>query len=106
MSLLTVQSNKRYAVRRPVNLDPSGDDSRRALLIEVSLEGCRISNLDAGEFETGQSATVEIGGFGRLAATVRWAHDAVMGLRFDPPLHYDALGELIMMCREEATAPN
>lgn len=70
------------------------------LLIEISLEGCRISNLGSGEFETGQATTLEIGGFGKLSATVRWSHDQVMGLRFDNPLHSDGLGRLLAMCRD------
>jgi len=105
VSLFVIRSNKRYAVRRAVSLDHPGDNCAEGLLIEISQEGCRISSLDAREFAMGQPATVEICGFGKLTATVRWAHDAVMGLRFDAPLHNDVLGQLITMCRDgdEAT---
>jgi len=86
-------------------LDQAGQSPLDGLLIEISQEGCRISNLGSGAFVMGQAAIVEIDGFGNLPATVRWSHDKVMGLRFDCPLHTEALGRLIAMCRGETSVP-
>lgn len=105
MSILVIRTQKRYAVRRSARLRNAGVRAQDGLLIEISLEGCRISNIDDRAFSVGQVATVGIDGFGDLEAHVRWAHDGFVGLRFLSPLHMPALDRLIGSCRAEAGAP-
>lgn len=102
MSILVIRTSKRFAVCRPAKVG-TGAKPLKGLLIELSQEGCRISNIAAG-FETGQLTTIRIDGFPPMDGTVRWARDGSVGLRFTTPLHKPALDSLIAACRHVATA--
>ena len=102
MTILIIRKHQRFAVRHQVSLVGAEVRPRSGLLVEVSLEGCRLalsgsnaSNAIAVE----QPVSVRIGGFGTVKATVRWAGDGSVGLRFDAPLHNAELGQLIEVCR-------
>lgn len=105
VSTLVIRTHKRFAVRRQARLSGDGERPQDVLLIEISLEGCRISNVDAGAFRAGQVATVEIDGLAGIEAQVRWAHDGLVGLRFLRPLHLRALYHLIGACRAGPDSP-
>ncbi len=74
------------------------------LLIELSLEGCRISNVDERKLGIGEVVTVRIEGEEPLDGCVRWLGDRTLGLRFVRPLHVPALDRLIRSCRGEIHA--
>ncbi len=101
MSILVIRASKRFAVRRQARLCKAGAELLDGLLIEISLEGCRISNVEHNRFAIGQTATVQIDGIDDIEGRVRWAHDGFVGLRFTRPLHMAALGLLIGSCRRE-----
>ncbi|OCC22772.1 hypothetical protein MB02_15295 [Croceicoccus estronivorus] len=102
MTVLYIRAHKRFAVRRMVSLSRSDCNAISGLLIELSLQGCRISNLGQSvEFETGQLVTLEIDGFDPITGAVRWAHDGLAGLRFDQSLHPNTLENLIRHCRTD-----
>lgn len=103
MAILTIRKHQRFAVRQDVNLVSAGSRSRSGLLVEVSLEGCRLALPGSRAFAVEQPVAVRIGGFGLLKATVRWTGDGFVGLRFDAPLHTAELGEIIDICRPAAT---
>ncbi len=69
------------------------------LLIEVSLEGCRISNVNSDMFAFDDCVDVEISGWKSFGACVRWQHDGMIGLRLMQPLHNGELIELVNLCR-------
>ena len=54
MTVLTIRSHRSYAVRQPVNLRKPGGRAATGLMIELSSEGCRISNLARGQFAVGE----------------------------------------------------
>ena len=71
------------------------------MLVEVSLEGGRLSLSGSSAFVVEQPVMVRIGGFGNVQARVRWAGEGFVGLRFDAPLHNAELDLLLQACRPE-----
>ncbi len=103
MTVLTIRSHKRYAVRRPVQLGKPGDAPAKGLLIELSSEGCRISNLGRRDYTIGEPVTVELGELS-LGGRIRGMHDGIAGVRLEHPLFPSQLGELIALDRGLAQA--
>lgn len=103
MTVLTIRAHRRYAVRQPVRLGKPDGDRARGLLIELSSEGCRISNLDRRDYAIGEEVTVELGELS-LGGRIRWAHDGIAGVRLDQALYPNELGELIARDRGYAEA--
>lgn len=98
MTVLTIRAHKRYAVRQQVRLAKSGDVAAKGLLIELSSEGCRISNLGRRDYIIGEPVTVELGEVS-LGGRIRWMHDGIAGVRLERPLYPSQLGELIALDR-------
>lgn len=101
MSVLVIRAHKRFAVRSAARVSSNDKRARRGLLIELSLDGCRISNLGSEDFALNQLVTVKVDGFEPLDGHVRWSSDGVVGLRFATPLHIAGLDLLIRTCRGE-----
>ncbi|HEX8059013.1 MAG TPA: PilZ domain-containing protein [Novosphingobium sp.] len=98
--LLTIRAHKRYAVCSKVRVRKEGKRGIDGLLIELSLDGCRISNVGkAGSFALGDPLTVRVEGTDPIEGRVRWANESTVGLRFDRPLHIAGLQDLIQLCR-------
>jgi len=95
VSVLVIRANKRFAVRRSVMLREPGGRKRGGLMIELSSEGCRISNVDSRAYTIDQELTLDLGQGKRLGGRVRWAHDGFVGLKFAAALRQVELGELI-----------
>ena len=98
MTVLFIRKHKRFAVRRMVALSV-GEELRRGLLVEVSLEGCRIGGIDTQGLAVGDIVDLRIHGFGTLRAEVRWTQPGVAGLHLAQALHIPELNELIRLCR-------
>jgi len=94
MTVLTIRSHKRYAVRQPVRLGKSDANPVSGLMIELSSEGCRISSLARPAFSVGEPVTVEIDEL-KFHGRIRWAHDGVAGVRLDSPLFSNELSDLV-----------
>ena len=94
MAVLTIRAHRRYAVRQPVRVGRPGDALSKGLLIELSSEGSRISNLDRCDYTIGEEVTLELGELS-LGGRIRWAHDGIAGVRLDRALYPNQLGELI-----------
>src|SRR5258708_453343 len=73
MNILTIRKHKRFAVRRKANLVGAGGRPMPGLLIELSLEGCRMGFASSAKLAIGQQVKVRIGGFDDFRAEVRWA---------------------------------
>jgi len=71
------------------------------LLIEMSLEGCRVSNVISHKFAAEDVIDVEIDGLTSFSARVRWQHDKIVGLRLLQPFHSGELAGLVTFCRNE-----
>jgi hypothetical protein len=82
-----------------------GEDSKRrgGLMIELSCEGCRISNAESGAFTTDQPVTIDLGDEERLDGRIRWAHDGFVGIKFARALRPAEFGELLAASRASAS---
>jgi hypothetical protein len=94
MTVLTIRAHKRYATRQRVRLRAGRAKAVEGLLIELSAEGIRISNLGPARFEIGQPITVEIGDCD-YQGLVRWSHDGLAGVRLDRALHCQEIAGLL-----------
>jgi len=103
MTVLTIRAHRRYAVRQPVRLRRDGEKALSGLMIELSSEGIRISNLGRPGLTVGEEVTVDVEG-SKLHGYIRWTHDGIAGVRLGRALHPAQLGELIARGRGEAAA--
>jgi hypothetical protein len=86
-------------VRQPIWLRKSLDGLEvSGLLIELSTEGCRISNLGCAEFSTGDAVTVQLDSV-TLTGRIRWTRQGIAGVRLDTPLNAKRLSELVEEAR-------
>lgn len=105
MSVLVIRKHSRFAMCCQAILRKSSGKGRNALLVEVSLDGCRLSNLGKSQIEVGERASVRIDGFGMVEGVIRGAKDGFVSLRFDRPLFTADLNRLIQTCRVERAEP-
>ena len=103
MTVLTIRAHRRYAVRQPVRLGKPGAKPISGLMIELSSEGIRVSNLGRPGLTIGEPVTVEIGE-SKFHGKIRWTHDGIAGVRLDNALYSTQLGELIALGRNETFA--
>lgn len=99
VTVLIIRSSKRFAVRRPVTLRAAPPKPLGGLMIELSSEGCRISNADSTAYMIDQEVTVELDGGECLPGRVRWAHDGFVGVKFTQPLRHSELAGLLEVSR-------
>ena len=104
MSVLGNRTSRRFAVRSKARLKSGRRRAVSGLLIELSLDGCRISNVDNARFAVGETARIELDGFEPLDGLVRWSQDGLVGLRFARSLSAAALQSLLHSCRPQAAA--
>lgn len=100
MTLLTIRSTRRYAVRHPVHLAKDGAKELSGLLIELCSEGCRISGLGACDLAEGEEVCVKLGAR-HMEGFVRWARNGVAGVRFAQALFERQISELIAEDRQD-----
>ena len=65
------------------------------MLIELSLEACRVSTSQHDQLEPDMPVTIEISGFGDIHGRVFSANDRVLVIRFAAPINSAALHELV-----------
>lgn len=99
MSVLIIRAHKRFAVRSAVRVRHAAGPALSGLLIEASLEGCRVSGVDSRRFAFNDEIEMEIAGWTPLLGLVRWAHSGMIGLKLVKPLHNGELNALLAMCR-------
>jgi hypothetical protein len=103
VSIFTIRAHKRFAVCHKVRLGKPKRRGLDGLLIELSLDGCRISHASTpARFVLEDDVVLDVGGAAPIAARVRWLNDGVIGLRFTTPLHNIGLESLIRLCRGQA----
>ncbi|MEJ5979424.1 PilZ domain-containing protein [Novosphingobium sp. PS1R-30] len=102
MTVFTIRAHKRFAVCRKIRLGKSGRRGVDGLLIELSLDGCRISHASKTDsFALDEPIVLRISGADPIESHVRWLREGVVGLRFARPLHNAGLEALIRLCRSE-----
>jgi hypothetical protein len=101
MSVLTIRAYKRYATRLPVTLRREGRKTVSGLLIELSQQGARISNLGRSKFEAGDAVVITAASDIAIEGTIRWAHDGLAGVRLDRSLHLPEMRDLLELNRRK-----
>ena len=104
MSVLTIRAHRRYALRMPARLKGEGRKPAPCLLIELSQQGARLSNIDALRFQPGDSVKLVTECGKELECTIRWAHDGRAGVRLDQSLHAPELSEMLTLNRSDYAA--
>ena len=99
MSVLTIRSHKRFAVRRSINLHETSGGKRGGLMIELSSEGCRISGVNSLAYTIDQQLTLDFGEDERISGWVRWAHDGFVGVKFASALRPAELTSMLEVSR-------
>lgn len=100
MSVLSIRANKRYATRLPVKLRRQGRKAASGLLIELSQQGARISNLRHARYEVGDAVKIIAPGNVEISGTIRWAHDGLAGIRLDSWLQAPEMRALLELNRD------
>ena len=101
MSILVIRQHARYAVCRRAQLSRPDSKAVSGLLVELSVHGCRLGNIDERRFLLDETVTLKIPGFDGFEGQVRWVGEGVVGLRFRNPFRSAALERLIRACRGE-----
>ena len=100
MTVLIIRAHKRFAVCRKARLGGSAD-AVHGLLVELSLDGCRLGNVDVSAFTEQDVVIIHVEGAEPFRATVRWRGERTLGLRLVRPFHVAELDHLIRTCRGE-----
>ena len=103
MSILVIRQHARYGVCRKAQLARPEQRSVTGLLVELSLHGCRLGNIDERRFSLDETVTLNIPDFDGFEGQVRWVGTGVVGLKFRNPLRAPALERLIRAYRGEAS---
>lgn len=101
MAVFTIRKYQRFAVRRAASLHCPKKRHKNGLLVEVSLDGCRLGIAESLNFAVGAVLNLRLDGFDDLKAEVRWSGNGYLGLRFIQALHVADLDRLIRACRPE-----
>lgn len=101
MTVLVIPRHKRFAVRHKVQLRNVRGKALAALLIEISLQGCRVNALGHEQLEVDQPVTIEIEGFGDIQGRILSSGDKILGIRFVRPIQGAALHELVWSANGE-----
>lgn len=104
MTVLTIRAHRRYALRMPAQLQSESGKPARCLLIELSQDGLRISNLGERKLEPGEAVTLDMQCGKTMPGKIRWARDGVAGVLLDQPLHLPEMSEIIHADRRETAA--
>ncbi|RJY08776.1 PilZ domain-containing protein [Aurantiacibacter aquimixticola] len=104
MSVLTIRAHRRYALRTPAQLKRTGRKAAKCLLIELSQQGARLSNLGQSEFLAGDIVTLVTDCGKALEGTIRWAHDGRAGVTLNRAMHMPEMSALIDASRKDMVA--
>lgn len=104
MTVLVIREHTRFAVCRKARVGREGRRAGNALLIELSVGGCRLSNLGNRAFTLEETVELRIDSHAPIAGRVRWSRDGTIGLRFVQPLSFAALDRLVRLCRDSDPA--
>lgn len=104
MAPLVIREHSRFAVSRKANVRHDQGNSTDALLVELSLDGCRLGNVPEDALAPGATVSVDVKGATPLSGTVRRRIDGSLSVKFSKPLHTFELSKLIGLCRGEASS--
>lgn len=94
MTVLTIRSCTRYAVRQDALIRCPNGVRTKGLLIELSQQGGRISGLGSTNFTNGDIVFLEMDDH-VLPSVVRWTNPGLIGVRFEKALYSAELSALL-----------
>ena len=94
MTVLTIRSCTRYAVRQAALIRCPNGVRTKGLLIELSQQGGRISGLGSTNFTNGDTVFLEVDDR-VLPSVVRWTNPGLIGVRFEKALYSAELSALL-----------
>ena len=100
MNVRAIRLHQRFAVRRKVLSVRGRGRPVEGLLVELSLNGCRVSGLGRHRFVMEGPIRVILPGFVPLEGKVRWLGEGTVGVRFVQPLTTAGLAELLSAARD------
>lgn len=95
MTVLTIRSSTRYAVRQAALITCPNGVRTKGLLIELSQQGGRISGLGSTNFTNGDIVFLEMDDR-VLPSVVRWTNPGLIGVRFEKALYSAELTALLI----------
>lgn len=97
MNQFTLRAHRRYAHNLPVELcgtdRASATGTSDGLLIEISLESARISQLHANPYQPGDVVMVQTPCGKQREARISWTRAGLAGVKFERALHLQELGD-------------
>lgn len=103
MAPLVIREHSRFAVSHKANVRHAQGDSTDALLVELSLDGCRLGNVPEDTLAPGSAVSVDVNGATPLSGTVRRRIDGSLSVKFSKPLHTFELTKLLGLCRGDTS---
>lgn len=95
MAVPPIPRHKRFAIRQNVRLRAGNGEPVSGMMIEVSLDGCRIGALGQHPYRAEQVVTVEVERFGDFRGIIRSAGEHSLAIRFAQPVPSAELQELV-----------
>ena len=98
-------TRRRYAFCMPVEIERTSPATERGLLIELSQDCARISQLTCGDYEDGEQVTILATPERRICGAIRNTGNGVARVRLDRPLTSTELYQLVERNRQQQAAP-
>ncbi|MBH5322392.1 hypothetical protein [Aurantiacibacter sediminis] len=109
MAQFFARAHRRYAHNLPIELQPAemlADSAKAAgLLIEISQECARVSQLECETYKPGDIVTVTTPCGKSRTARVRWTRATIAGLRFEEALRLQELTDWLASRRLSSDGP-
>jgi hypothetical protein len=105
MAKFEARSHRRYAFRMPVELERGTRARARGLLIELSQDCARISQLSRGKYQEGDRVVILASPERQISGTIRFAYNGLAGIRLDQPLAQPELHDLVVLNRKRQDEP-
>ncbi len=93
MNTMLARAHRRYALHLPVELRSDTASKNSGLLIEISQEHARISQLERDAYQPGDPVTVRTPCGMKRHGHIRWTRANIAGVRFEEALRLNELAD-------------
>ena len=104
MNTMLGRAHRRYALHLPVELRSDSVSKANGLLIEISQEHARISQLERDTYQPGDPVTVRTPCGMKRQGHIRWTRATIAGVRFEEALHIHELADWLSTRHENHEA--
>ena len=106
MNTTLARAHRRYALHLPVELRSKSTSKAKGLLIEISTQHARISQLERDAYQPGDQVTVRTSCGKKRQGHIRWTRAHIAGVAFDRALRLNELAEWISTRNEDEGTAN